>query len=304
MLFATYDSLPNPAIADTFGRVNNASGSASASAVSRAVLDFSTTGTAPKPQLTAAAATALEQPFEYLSEGGSALAFVSADGKYVLKLFKQPAAVVEQYAEWAIDLATTNWITTVPGDAVATAFNMQHLALRNAWFAFRDLARETALLHINSAPSSGIPTVAIDGQPVEAGAVPFILQKRVTTVGEVFDGYRRRDDDEAACRAIKRIVEHLGQFWRTGWIDLSRHLSINVGYDVDGELIMIDVCDLIHPTNTERYQAGSPDGAIWAQGIIDDYIETTARWLQPQRELWSEIFLAEMVARRSIDPDG
>lgn len=121
----------------------------------------------------------LKQPFYYLSEGGQSYAFVSDDGKYVLKLFK--------FHRFRQALA----VQLIPDIALFKSFKERHKAKReqklvNVYEGYR-LAKlldqkESGLLFVQLALNPA-PTVLIEkkgGNQVEIdlSKMPFILQRR------------------------------------------------------------------------------------------------------------------------------
>lgn len=114
---------------------------------------------------------ALSQPYQYLAKGKQAYAFLSGDGKWVLKFFNQ------KYFQLPF------WARAIPREKTKREkrrkFYLQSYRLASKW-----LKEETGIIYLHQGPSLvSLPTIALKdrlGRPhrIDLNTVPFVLQRK------------------------------------------------------------------------------------------------------------------------------
>jgi hypothetical protein len=169
--------------------------------------------------------------YTYLGSGVQCYAFLSEDGKSVLKLFKH-------YHLWP----STSLLKKLPfttGVVRAREKRMESI-FNSAHFAAQHLGKETAVLALQINPSKvHLPTVEIKDKIgvshlVDLNKTPFLLQKRATPFFETLEKLTPTEIETT----ITQLVEALKTF------DSSDHLlSTNFGF-CEGMPCAIDVGSL------------------------------------------------------------
>lgn len=171
----------------------------------------------------------LSQKFFYLASGGSCYAFESADGKYVLKLFKQHH---------------------LKGKKRVRVFESCRLA-------FEEFKEETGLLfaHLDKSEELKIPLTLVDklgiSHELQADEVEFLLQKKAEMAYSHIDRLMGLNDLEGAKRAIDQILLLSLQIAEKGIKDLDPNVETNLGF-VEGRAIKIDVGPLVRDVQDSR----------------------------------------------------
>ena len=153
---------------------------------------------------------ALAQPYHYLGHGFQVYAFMSDDGKYVLKFFRHQR------------LRLPDFVTSLPSiplfdewrksRILSLARRQDHLfrSCKTSW----DLARhETILLMAHLNRTEGLyPTVTISDSlgneyPVELDDYQFLLQRRAQLVKPTIAALMKSGDEDGAYRRIDQIFD-------------------------------------------------------------------------------------------------
>ncbi|MBI2742353.1 MAG: hypothetical protein HYX48_00350 [Chlamydiales bacterium] len=175
---------------------------------------------------------ALSQKFFYLASGGSCYAFQSADGKYVLKLFKQHH---------------------LHGKKRERVFESCKLA-------FQEFKEETGLLcvHLNRDEELKTSFTLVDKLGIAhllfADDVQFLLQKKAEMAYSHIDRLMAENNIEGAKRAVDQILLLPAQIARKGIKDLDPNVKTNLGF-IGDRAVKIDVGPFVRDARftDERY---------------------------------------------------
>ncbi|HEX4840101.1 MAG TPA: hypothetical protein VFU89_06635 [Rhabdochlamydiaceae bacterium] len=169
----------------------------------------------------------LKQKFTLQGQGGQSYVFLSEDGNYVLKFFKEmprpwiPRISFPQYHKKKLK----KLLRTITG---------YHLA-------FERLPQETGLLTLHFSPtSSPLPTTLVDRLAIEhavdLSSVCFVLQKRAAPIDSFSEATLAKVSDLLKKRASVHIADH------------DPRLYDNLGW-IDGQLVFIDPGRFVDDTN-------------------------------------------------------
>jgi len=157
----------------------------------------------------------LRQPFTFLSSGGQTDVYASKDGRYVLKFFKntpRPWIPSQGYR--------SRKLRKLHRDTAAYAL------------AFDRLQKETGLVFLHFEKSEKMPSVSIPGRRIPLCSIPFVLQKRGTSLAEWITPENGQTLFEAVSQLVaKRASQGIG--------DDDPRLEQNIGF-LDGTPFFLD----------------------------------------------------------------
>ncbi len=177
----------------------------------------------------------LDQPFSYLGQGSQAYAFASADGQYVLKLFKArhrkkmtAARFIEQLKKDR-ERSAQKWVEKF----IATTSRYEE--------AYAHLKEETGLIYLHfQKTETPLPVTLTDRYKcqVDLSTLPFLIQRRAVLTPDYFKELLKQGGDvEKAKEALKVFFTNRLE---KGYSDPRQSLSINYGF-IDGVPMQIDV---------------------------------------------------------------
>ena len=181
---------------------------------------------------------ALRQPYRYLGHGFQVYAFLSDDGRYVLKFFRHQRLRLPKFVSAIPSIPLFDeWRKS---RILALARRQDHLfrSCKTSW----DLARyETVLLmaHLNTTKEL-YPAVTIQDSlgntySIELDDYQFLLQRRALLVKPTIEALVRKGDEEGACRRIDQIFGLFLDCARKGIMDTDGALvrKDNLGFFED-----------------------------------------------------------------------
>lgn len=177
----------------------------------------------------------LAQPFRFFARGSQAYAFISPDGKYILKLLKQH--------KWK----PNHLWGYLPGSN-KTQFNRNKgkAVLQSCCTALRTVPEDTAVVyaHLNPTPLQIANTTLIDNHgkswDVNLSKSCFLLQKRVDGFYAHIDQMMREGRIEDARASIHATIELLHRFITLGIYDHNAILRKNFGF-IGNQPIQFDI---------------------------------------------------------------
>lgn len=160
----------------------------------------------------------LSQPFSYLGAGGQAFAFVSKDGKYVLKFFNHR-------------FPYPGLVRKIFDKRMAYAREKLNRDFASYRLAFSELKEESALLflHLDRTDDLHKKVALIDklgiSHEVDLDAVEFLVQKK----GTLLTTYLEEANEEEAKAALTSVVKIFISRCKKGIFDEDPRLHKNVG---------------------------------------------------------------------------
>lgn len=223
------------------------------------------------------------QPFTFLDSGGQCYAFLSQDGKLVLKLFKMHH--LRQYPllhrlhlpgifdQWRVQFLI---------------FQKQKLqrVFSSSKLAYTALKNETGLLYLNLNPSEefkDLQVTLIDRidirHRVNLKSVPFVLQYRADNPFDMLRLHLAHKDLNSGKQVVKQIIDCLTDRYEKGIKDLDPALRRNIGLLKD-RAIAIDIGSFFTSENVSNIIEKK-------QELIDD-TRRMHRWLKKRSKELAE----------------
>lgn len=181
----------------------------------------------------------LSQPFTYLGKGFQSYAFVSADGNYVLKLFRLESGNLI----WGRLLA----------DSIKAAFGVKTRRIRSyecaedvfsaSKISFDQFREETGLIFVHLNPQQGLPLIEIRdylgfAHSLDPSVTRFVLQKRAEKLFPALN-HALRNDRESFNQMVRSFSLLLSSFKNKGVSPDDSKMPSNFGFLGD-QAIQID----------------------------------------------------------------
>ncbi|NGX47200.1 MAG: hypothetical protein K1000chlam3_00572 [Chlamydiae bacterium] len=184
-----------------------------------------------------------DQKFSYLAAGGQVYAFVSEDGKYVLKFFKHH---LRRLPFWLKILPLPKHLATKRKNQRKKRTAKLLRDFRSYKLSFENLMEETGLLyvHLNKTNSLRKTVRIVDKIGIEhkinLDQVEFVLQKKADLALSYFSNLIQEKKLSKAKDGIDSICELILTRCKKGIYDEDPRIHRNVGF-IDGKAILIDV---------------------------------------------------------------
>ncbi len=211
-----------------------------------------------KEEEKAALKETLSRPFTYLDSGGQTYAFLSEDGRTVLKLFKmhhltQYSFLYERGFLGVADLLRLQ-LLSLQKCKLFRAFDSSALA-------YLRLKEQTGLLYLNLNPNPALQNFHVTlidklgiHHKIDLSHTPFALQLYAQNAFKVLRKHIKNHDLEAGKKVIKEILTCLKERHAQGIIDIDPSLRRNMGL-IQNRAIAIDIGAFFmvpHPLSSEE----------------------------------------------------
>jgi GT2 family glycosyltransferase len=234
----------------------------------------------------------LAQTFTYLDECSRMKVYESADGLYILKLFKDPKGIVAQFKSWKVDLGALPE-APVPGDDLATAKVLRERTIDSCKLAMESLSLETGLIHLQLEPLETSLVVVLDRREIDLKNQPFLLQKKARLIEEdIYEALKIKDFAKAKS-TIDKLVSFVFAMWAKGFTEDTYNFRNNYG-TIDGAMALIDVGELHR----------EPDKVAFEHADLKILKKESFMWLS---QIWPELAVylkAEVLARSGAKAFG
>jgi hypothetical protein len=183
------------------------------------------------------------QHFRYLKKGSQAYAFISDDGRYILKLFKLHHM---QPAEWLLSFPAPGILQRYRDNLVYRRRARIELTLTSYKLASEYLINECGLVYAQVLPSSGfsLPVTIHDAigrrYTLDLSQHGFAIQKRAELVLPSFDRWIKEKDLVHAKKAIDSLVALIALRSSKGIQDSDPDLHKNAGL-IGTTAVLIDI---------------------------------------------------------------
>ena len=186
----------------------------------------------------------LEQPFHYLGRGFQCYAFISADGKYVLKFFRHQRMRLPPSCEYLPNVA---FIKDFKARKAADFEKRKNYLFTGIKVGFEAAPHETALIfvHLNKTKNQHGKTVIFDKlgnqYVVDMNQVEFMLQHKAVHIKPTISQLMTDDQEEEAKKRLKQIFTLLVTCAKNGIQDTDGALirKNNLGF-LEDRAIYID----------------------------------------------------------------
>jgi len=228
------------------------------------------------------------QKFTYFASGGQCYAFLSADGKSVIKFFKHHRRTLPQ------------WILALPLPAALAEKRQVRLEKKRAKLkrdfasyklSFENLAEETGVLfiHLNKTATLKKRIKIIDKLHIEhevpLDQVEFVVQRRAELVYPHLSRLIQRGDLEGAKSAVRSLVSLIVKRSCKGIYDEDARIHRNFGF-IDGRPLIIDVGRLV-------FDPSQKDPHVY-QRDVRRITERFKNWLQKKNPQLSSVLEEEI----------
>ncbi len=176
--------------------------------------------------------TIAKQPFRYLVKGSQAYAFISQDGRYILKLFKLHHL---QSVQWLEGLPCPEFCAKYRDSLVARRKYRTNLTLKSYKLAANSLKDECALIYTQILPSTtySIPVTIVDAigrtYQIDLAQSSFALQKKASLVLPSLEHWITCGDIASAKSALNSMVALIKLRSTKGIQDTDPDLHKNAG---------------------------------------------------------------------------
>jgi hypothetical protein len=224
----------------------------------------------------------LQQRFSFLGRGQQCYAFVSEDGRFVIKFFRFHRRRLPAILR---TLPLPSFLKSYREQAIAAKKEKLESEFASCKLAFEELREETGVLlvHLNKTGDLHQQLRLVDRLGIEhlldLDTKEFVLQKRVTLAHAEIDRLVDERGIEEAKRAIDSIFEVIVRRSKKGVYDEDAFISHNFGF-YEGKAVILDVGRLVKDPERMRPEVYRPD------------IETIVRRFIP----WLERHHPELVA--------
>lgn len=178
----------------------------------------------------AEASQALSQPFSYIGRGRQCFAFVSEDGKYVLKL---PRTDIYKVPLWIRVLPLPSLRTQMLTDRA----ERQRFLLESIRIAHQDLPDQTGIiaLHLGQSAPQNHFLILIDAlgcrHHLPLHKTPFILQHKQPLLIPAFEQALANNDPRQAKKILNALIAAIIERGQKGILNRDRSFLRNYGYD-------------------------------------------------------------------------
>jgi len=185
----------------------------------------------------------LSQKFHYLTRGGQAYVFVSEDGEYVIKFFKQRIHLLGKY-----------FFSHKRIDKLHAKSHRDRMSYKLAFEALRD---RTALIYFHANQTANLETnfVLVDKVPIEhqmdLNQYAFCLQKRVVPSCEYLTRLIQEGELDKAKEAVTEIIALSKDHLEKGIVDGDSRVLYNIGF-INDKAILLDAGQLKR-VNKDQY---------------------------------------------------
>lgn len=186
---------------------------------------------------------ALSQPYNYLESGSQSYAFVSQDGKYVIKFFKHKRwrlnpLIASLPLPPSLKARRDHWVRKKK-ETVASTF-------QSCITSYQEFREETGVIfvHLNKKGPFGQNLIVRDRigfkHLIDLKEVEFILQRKAIPTHEYLLDLKNKGMDKEAEKAIRDLIAFTAYRAHKGYSDKDPHLIRNFGF-IDGKATQIDI---------------------------------------------------------------
>lgn len=186
----------------------------------------------------------LKQPFYYLDKGGQSYAFLSQDGKTVLKLFKMHN--LRQYS-WGYKTALPVYWDQLRLHALYRQKAKLNRLFNSSSLAYNELKEETGLLYLNLNPNPAFKHLQVTivdnlgiSHSLSLESIPFALQKRVNLALKTLKACLKKQEIIRAKEILRQMITCLKERQEKGIIDIDPAFKRNMGLS-DERAIFMDI---------------------------------------------------------------
>lgn len=174
----------------------------------------------------------LEQPYDFLGAGRQSFAFVSADGKTVLKFFNRKYFAMPWYAFYDLEKE-------------GKKRKQREIFYEESYrIAEKFLQKQTGLLYVHLGKTEKLPSVRVKDQTnqeysINLNQVPFVLQRKGEPFYQALENIQNTKGDEAFLSALNDFLKMIAYRISLGIGDGDHDVEHNFGF-LDGKPFHLD----------------------------------------------------------------
>lgn len=206
----------------------------------------------------------LNQPYTYFGKGAQCYAFISQDGRYVLKFFKSKHHRLNYLARLLAALPILNSYYTVK---IKTKEKNLSAIFKGYLLSYQLLPEDSGIvyMHLNSTDHLKNNVKVLDGfgtpWSISLDSSIFILQDYCETLGQVLSKALKEGDAELAAGRLKQVVDMYMRGYEKNIYDRDHAVLRNTGF-ADGHPIHLDVGHFTLAENSETDEFFKKDMAV------------------------------------------
>lgn len=184
----------------------------------------------------------LKQPFYFMGKGGQSVAFVSSDGKYVLKFFRHSHL---HPVDKLLKLSIPNPIKDALRNLFRHKLRHPHGLFNSFKLSYEECADETGFLFLHLNKTKGVfkKATLVDKcgikYPIDLDATEFALQKKAEPLFATFQEKIAKEGKEGAKEALYQFLLCYKNLCQKGIKDKDGALGRNIGF-IDGKVVIFD----------------------------------------------------------------
>lgn len=203
----------------------------------------------------------LNQKFHYIGKGAQSYAFVSDDGKYVLKFFKfkhlRPNWFVDSFPNIPPFSSYRDSQTIRKHRKLNGVFEGYHLG-----YSEDQLESGLLYIHLNTGNELRHTVTVYDKigweRTIDLDKVPFILQEKAIPLSQMLDTLLSKNDISTAKLRIRQIFDLYLREYKKGLVDTDPGIMNNSGF-VNDKPIHLDVGKMIKKESVKKPSKYEPD---------------------------------------------
>lgn len=211
----------------------------------------------------------LDQKFTYIGKGAQSYAFVSDDGRYVLKFFK----FKHLKPSWFVDHLPNLWPLKDYREKEQYKKNRKLLSVFNGYRLSYGLHKEEAGLiyvHLNRSDNIKRSVNVVDkiglARQINLDEVNFVIQEKAETSRKVICNQLAQGDPKRASEYIRKLFDLYRSEYAKGIYDHDHGILHNTGF-VGERPIHLDVGKMYRDENIQKTENSLQDLAIVAKKI-------------------------------------
>jgi len=237
----------------------------------------------------------LNQNFSYLGQGNQTYAFISDDGKHVLKFFKFGHLKPKEWLKWIPDIGPIKQMKKNTRDSQE---NKLQRIFQGHWIALTHNKENCGLITAQLDPSSKYDqSVEVRDRigvirTINLNTTVFALQEKALVARELFNKYLMQNDLKQTELLIDKIFELYRNEYSRCVYDRDHNVIDNVGFS-KGKAIHIDVGKLRYDVKIQNKDNYLPD-------VKDKVVKRISTWVNryyPQHSRHIDEYLKEKVTQ-------
>lgn len=231
----------------------------------------------------------MNQKFHYLGRGAQAYAFLSDDGKYVLKIVKQKHLKLKKWEDLVLRLP---FLSSIREGKLARRKAKVENVLNSSKISFEDLKNETILIYMHLKKTDDLNTLVTItdklGIPhtINLDDMEFVVQKKADLALPYLENLLAKGDTEAFHKALRDIIDLRVKISQQGIRDKDTGFLNNMGF-FEEKPVIIDIGQFAKDatiTQRDQYKMDLVRKTQVLRGWLSEHDHETASLFEQQLE--------------------